>query len=203
MTLYGTGTQEVHSEWVVTAEFLTHIADGDPDAWQTVVAHYGALVRAAALRAGVGRNDLEDAVQRTWILLLRNARSIKDPNCLPGWLSTTARREAQLIRMQGSRDVPVSDFTTIPQVPADVPDFLARLIQAHRLECLNSAVASLPERQRAIIFALLKGSGSYDRLSTDLGIPRGSLGPTRARALARLRYLLIQQSAFDDSPTAA
>jgi DNA-directed RNA polymerase specialized sigma24 family protein len=53
---------------------------------------------------------------------------------------------------------------------------------------LYHAISALPERQKALLIELLRQeSQSYLDLSQRLGLPVGSIGPTRRRAVTRLR----------------
>jgi DNA-directed RNA polymerase specialized sigma24 family protein len=54
-------------------------------------------------------------------------------------------------------------------------------------DALRAAVKRLPDRERAILDALNHVADSYAQISRSLDIPLGSIGPTRERALARLR----------------
>jgi DNA-directed RNA polymerase specialized sigma24 family protein len=56
---------------------------------------------------------------------------------------------------------------------------------------LDQAVDTLPLSQGLIVRALLREPASYDALSQELGIPRGSLGPLRGRAVRALRAQLM------------
>src|SRR3712207_8488289 len=51
------------------------------------------------------------------------------------------------------------------------------LMEQELREALDRAVEKLPDTQRRIVRALLREPESYDALSQELGIPRGSLGP--------------------------
>src|SRR4051812_43759735 len=165
---------------------LTGLAGGDEATWRATVRRYEGLLRATA--RSVLRNDVDEAVQRTWVLLLRNAVRIKDPQCLPGWLATTARREALAIARAQQRTVPSEDVAD--RVPPDDGEVGSALMSQELRTALHRAVETLPEMQRVVVRALLRESASYDTLSRELGIPRGSLGPVRGRAVRALRAQL-------------
>src|SRR4051812_36308748 len=160
---------------VVDHRLLQALAAGDDATWQTTVRRYEALLRSAARVVLRSDSDVDEAVQRTWVLLFRNAGRINDPQCLPGWLSTTARREALAILRSQQRAVPTEDVAD--QVQPHHPDMAAALMEDELREALDRAVETLPETQRRIVRALLREPESYDTLSQELGIPRGSLGP--------------------------
>ena len=172
----------------VDRRHLLLLAAGDDDAWQSTVRRYESLLRSAARVVLRSDSDVDEAVQRTWVLLLRNAARINDPRALPGWLSTTARREALAILRAQQRAVPSEDVAD--RVAPDDRDMAAALMDEELRRALDRAVETLPETQRRIVRALLREPESYDALSQELGIPRGSLGPLRGRAVKALRAQL-------------
>jgi RNA polymerase sigma factor (sigma-70 family) len=167
---------------------LDALAAGDDATWAATVRRYEGLLRSAARVVLRSDADIDEAVQRTWVLLLRNAARINDPRALPGWLSTTARREALAILRSQQRAVPTEDVAD--QVAPDERDMAADLIDEELRAALHRAVSTLPETQKRIVTALLREPESYDALSRELGIPRGSLGPLRGRAVRALRAQL-------------
>jgi RNA polymerase sigma factor (sigma-70 family) len=178
---------------IVAAEVLDRgplekLAAGDEATWHTTVRRYEGLLRSAARVVLRSDADVDEAVQRTWVLLLRNATKINDPRALPGWLSTTARREALAILRGQQRAVPTEDVAD--QVAPDDRDMASDLMDQELRAALDRAVGNLPETQQRIVRALLREPESYDALSRELGIPRGSLGPLRGRAVKALRAQL-------------
>jgi RNA polymerase sigma factor (sigma-70 family) len=167
---------------------LEALAAGDEATWHATVRRYDALLRSAARVVLRSDADVDEAVQRTWVLLLRNAARINDPQCLPGWLSTTARREALAILRAQQRTVPTEDVAD--HVAPDDPDMAAALMDQELRSALDRAVETLPESQRLVVRAMLREPASYESLSRELGIPRGSLGPLRGRAVRALRAQL-------------
>ena len=167
---------------------LDELAAGNEATWHATVRRYEGLLRSAARVVLRSDADVDEAVQRTWVLLLRNATKINDPRALPGWLSTTARREALAILRGQQRAVPTEDVAD--QVAPDDRDMATDLMDQELREALDRAVSNLPETQQRIVRALLREPESYDALSLELGIPRGSLGPLRGRAVKALRAQL-------------
>jgi RNA polymerase sigma factor (sigma-70 family) len=167
---------------------LTALAAGDEATWHATVRRYQGLLRSAARVVLRGDADIDEAVQRTWVLLFRNADRINDAQCLPGWLSTTARREALAILRGQQRAIPSEDVAD--RVAPDDTDVATALMDEELRRALDQAVETLPLSQRLIVRALLREPASYDALSEELGIPRGSLGPLRGRAVRALRAQL-------------
>jgi RNA polymerase sigma factor (sigma-70 family) len=167
---------------------LDALAAGDEATWSTTVGRFEGLLRSAARVVLRSDADIDEAVQRTWVLLFRNADRINDARCLPGWLSTTARREALAILRGQQKAIPSEDVAD--RVAPDDTDVATALMDGELRRALDQAVENLPTSQRRIVQALLREPESYDALSRELGIPRGSLGPLRGRAVRALRAQL-------------
>jgi len=167
---------------------LDALGAGDATTWSSTVRQFEGLLRSAARVVLRSDADVDEAVQRTWVLLFRHADRINDPKCLPGWLSTTARREALAILRAQQRAIPSEDVAE--HVAPDETDVATALMDDELRRALDQAVETLPRSQRLIVQALLREPESYDALSAELGIPRGSLGPLRGRAVRALRAQL-------------
>jgi RNA polymerase sigma factor (sigma-70 family) len=167
---------------------LDRLAAGDESTWRVTVGRYQGLLRASARAVLRGEADVDEAVQRTWVLLFHHASRINDAACLPGWLSTTARREALAIVRGQRRAVPSEDLAD--RVSPDDRDLATAMMGRELTRELHRAVDRLPDTQRRLVHALLREPTSYDALSRELGIPRGSLGPLRGRAVRTLRTQL-------------
>jgi RNA polymerase sigma factor (sigma-70 family) len=167
---------------------LTALSCGDAAAWEETVRRFEGLLRSSARAVLRNDADIDEAVQRTWVLLFRHADRIHDAACLPGWLSTTARREALAVLRSQQRAVPTEDVgERISPVEADLA---AELMRAELSRALDAAVETLPATQRRLVRAMLREEQTYDTLSRELEIPRGSLGPLRGRAVRALRAQL-------------
>jgi RNA polymerase sigma factor (sigma-70 family) len=167
---------------------LVALSCGDAGVWTETVRRYEGLLRGSARAILRNDADVDEAVQRTWVLLFRHADRIHDCKGLPGWLATTARREALAVVRSQQRAVPSEDVAD--HVAPDDADLGADLMSLELRRELHRAVGTLPDTQRRIVWALLREPASYDALSQELGIPRGSLGPLRGRAVRALRAQL-------------
>ena len=171
------------------SRLLADLAAGDDAAWQTTVRRYERLLRSSARAVLRSDADVDEAVQRTWVLLLKNAARINDAAALPGWLSTTARREAlAIVRAQQRAEVLGRDGA---HIAPDESDMAGGLMRLELRSALLRAVDTLPATQRLVVQAMLRGEQSYDSLSQELSMPRGSLGPLRGRAIKSLRAQLV------------
>jgi RNA polymerase sigma factor (sigma-70 family) len=170
------------------ADLLPRLSNGDPTAWEEIVRRYGRLVTATVRSFRLQNADALDAVQMTWLRLGENALRIQSPERLPGWLATTARRECLHILRQAKRasgPIDVADPSMDPE---------RRAIDADTARTLWNLVDELPPRQRTLLRALFTDQPRpYTEVSRTTGIPAGAIGPTRARALAKLRCSLEQR----------
>jgi RNA polymerase sigma factor (sigma-70 family) len=171
-------------------ELVAGIRARDESAWRAMTEQYEPLLRWLARWCGLSAEDAEDAVQLTWLRCLEHIDQLTDADRLNSWLVTICRRECIRLATKARRDVLLSE-----------PD-MARLIDSRREECdpyaevalhdqynrLYHAIMALPGRQRVILVELLRREDqSYLDLSHRLGLPVGSIGPTRQRAVTRLR----------------
>ena len=170
---------------------------GDDDAWRELIARYQGLIYSVPRRIGLSPEDSADVFQRVCILLYSRLSAIRDPSRLGGWLLTTATREALRAARRARRDVPLDPSSEEEDLPSIDPVDLRPLADEEygdlqRAQSLRSALAELPERCRIILEEFLReeGAGNYRDIARRLGIPIGSIGPTRARCLAQLRERL-------------
>ena len=155
-------------------------------AWTTLVERFGSLVRGIARRHGLGPHDVEDVAQTTWLRLYEHIDDVHKPESIGGWLATTARRESLNVLRRGIQERP-TDCELVGLEPVE-PINEGRLVAAERHSALRSGVERLPGTQRRLIAMMLsEPPPEYAEISRLLGIPTGSIGPTRQRSLARLR----------------
>jgi RNA polymerase sigma factor (sigma-70 family) len=165
---------------------------GDERAWAELVARYSGLIWSVTRAHRLGDADAADVAQATWMTLLEHLDAVREPAAVGGWIATTARRECLRVLRRGERVV----------ISADVPDRAdegaqpdARLLASERDAALWAALGRLSARDQALL-RMLAGdpAPSYEEIGAALGMPIGSIGPTRARALDRLRRELDRQA---------
>ena len=168
------------------ARLVARAVDGDQLAWNALVDEFAGVVWAATRAYRLNRADAADVVQTTWMRLVQNADRIKDPTRLGAWLATTARRECLDVLHRTSRVIPRSH--DLPDPPSHAPHHVERLISEQHAVALHVALRRLAPRDSALLRMLsAEPSPSYREIGAALNMPVGSIGPTRARALARLR----------------
>jgi len=163
---------------------------GDECAWNALVNRYAGLVWAVARAHRLNDADAADVSQATWIKLYRSLDSLKTPAAVGAWLATTARREALRCIQRGGRTEPWPEERELAD---NGPDVDARLLADERDALVLRALAALSERDQALLRLLAADPApSYEEIGEALDMPVGSIGPTRARALERLRRKLAQ-----------
>ncbi|NJP93496.1 sigma-70 family RNA polymerase sigma factor [Nonomuraea sp. FMUSA5-5] len=168
-----------------SAELLTAAADGDRSAWDELESRFGPRMWAVARACGLSPADAADAVQGTWLRLLQHLRSIRDPGAVGGWLVTTVRREAFLLLR---KDLPVvSSSEAVTEV-----DPAAVVLEADDRQLLWKTVSTLNEPCRSLLQLVALDLGNR-QVASRLGMPAGSVGPTKARCLEKLRTLISLQ----------
>jgi RNA polymerase sigma factor (sigma-70 family) len=136
------------------------------------------------------RQLAEDVVQTTWLALVRTAESITDPQAVLQWLIVSTRREAWRVVKRADRDQP-REFETddIVARAADMPEEL--VLRSDTDARLWQHVAQLSERCQALLRVIaFADRPDYAGVAEALGMPVGSIGPTRGRCLAKLREQL-------------
>jgi RNA polymerase sigma factor (sigma-70 family) len=175
--------------WI--AKCVRRAATGDRDAWKEIVEEFEGLLRAVTRRHRLSEADAADVAQTTWVRLAENLNRLKDPSKLGAWLATTARRESLRTLRASARELPDAE----PPEPTlcDMPSIDAGLLEAERDNELWSAFRGLPARDQALLRMLVADpQPSYVDIGDSLGMPIGSIGPTRGRALDRLRGTLTR-----------
>ncbi len=171
-------------------ELVAGIRAGDESAWRAMRERYEPLLRWLARLCGLPADDVGDAVQLTWLRCLEHIGQLSDADKLHGWLVTICRRECIRLATKARWEVPLSgpDMAQLAGAGREESDPCAEAALRDQCDRLYQAIMALPERQRAILVELLRREDqSYLDLSRRLGIPVGSIGPTRKRAVSRLR----------------
>ena len=167
------------------AHTLKAAASGDASAWSALRERYAARVRSVARRHRLASHDVEDVLQTTWLRLLEHADRIREPRALGGWLETTARRESLRIVEAAQREWSMDQESMPDAEGAPLPE---QVSVAERRAALASALTALPPRHQQLMSMLLaEPAPSYAEIASKLDMPIGSIGPIRARCLARLR----------------
>jgi RNA polymerase sigma factor (sigma-70 family) len=170
------------------SELVPAAKGGDQHAWDAIVERFLPLVGAIIRAHRLSEADGDDVSQTVWLRLVEHLGALREADALPGWIRTTTRNEC--LRLLGARGrVRVVDPQAEHGLDAVVPDVAGDdLLAAERRQLLREALAELPAGRRELLLLLLGDPpAAYEDISARLGIPIGSIGPTRARALEQLR----------------
>ncbi len=178
-----------------TGKLVRGAADGDEVAWRGLVARFSNLVWAVARAHRLGNADAADVYQTTWLRLAEHIGRIEQPDRVGAWLATAARREClQSLRMS-AKSSPTDDMDRLDITPA-VGNPTEEAVLAAETEREDAARAAamwraferLSGRCRELLRILMASPPpSYAEVAAALELPLGSIGPTRARCLQRLR----------------
>jgi RNA polymerase sigma factor (sigma-70 family) len=171
-------------------DLVMRARSSDQQAWDALVERYAPLIWSICRRYRLSGADADDVGQTVWLHLVDQLDRLRDPAALAGWLATTTRRECLHVRRAAQRlqaSGPVPGVEDIPDEHAPIAE--DELLTAERHAALREALTHLPPRCQQLMVLLLEDPPlPYAQISATLGIPVGSIGPSRARCLNKLRH---------------
>ncbi len=189
-------------------DLVTRARNGDQQAWNALVERYAPLIWSICRRYRLAGADADDVGQSVWLRLVDHLGDLRDPAALPGWLATTTQREC-LRALRAAQRPPAAasmiDAENIPDQHTQIAE--QEVLRAEQHAALHEALTHLPARCQQLIALLTQDPPvPYAQISATLGIPVGSIGPTRNRCLAKLRChpaiaALINAEAAPAGPT--
>lgn len=182
------------SVWTVAAGCFRRWSEGDPRGLDEMVRVLSPVLWQVVRAYGLDRDRAEDVVQSTWLALVRRRDSINDAQAVGSWLTTTARREAWRVSRLEGRSQPVGDDVLEARTP-ELRSAESEAIAHDEGDRLWAGVSQLSERcQRLLRVIAFSDRPDYSGLALELGMPVGSIGPTRGRCLDKLRTLLAEHN---------
>lgn len=182
------------------ADLMRSAAEGDEAAWKAIVARYSGLLWHVVRAHRLDDAEAADVVQTAWVRLVEHLERIREPESVGAWLATTARRESLRVLRRAGRERPTDDGAPleIEDWPEAGPEARALAVEVNRV--LWRCVDELPERCRTLVRLLMADPPlTYEEISAILDMPIGSIGPTRARCLERLRRSIERTGILADS----
>ena len=175
-------------------ELVAAAVSGNRAAWNRLVERFSPLVTSVIRRFRLTESDADDVRQNTWLRLVEHLEGIREPRALPGWITTTTRNEA-LRTLSARRRVETVD----PQIDNRLDtinneDVATNLLLAERRQAVRAGLAELRSEHRELLLLVSDPEISYRQISRRLGMPTGSIGPTRARCLQRLKDTTTMQA---------
>lgn len=172
--------------------------DGNETAWEMIVCKYQNLLFSIPRRAGLNKELGAEILQEVFITLFQKLDSLEKPEFLRAWLITTTRHKTIHFIKRETRGKPkyidhdekenqtafkISDTRPLPD------ETLIRLEIENQIE---TALTKIDERCRRLLTMLYLDDEQvpYNEIADILGVPIGSIGPTRARCLKKLLKFL-------------
>jgi DNA-directed RNA polymerase specialized sigma24 family protein len=156
-----------HGVGELDQDLIQRCQQGSVGAWHQVLNRYERLVYSIPLRYGLSRDDAADVAQYTFTVLVQNIDNLAEDSRLGAWLSTVARRNSWHLLERNRRE-----------------------IASKHLEGVSLAESAVLFRELLLALYFQPESLSYAEVAERLGMPLGSIGPTRARCLKRLKQVL-------------
>lgn len=173
------------------ARLVRRAGAGDTRAWERLIDKYGRLIWSITREFKLVESDAADVFQTTWMRLIEHIHRLEHPGRVGAWLAATARNECLRCLASHKRLVLAHEDVVLDGPAEHGVEIDEGLLAAERAEVVRAAMAHLPRRwQRLMELLMADPPASYAEISDELGLPVGSIGPTRGRCLARLRVLL-------------
>ena len=180
------------------ATLFVRFRDGNEPAMGELVGLLTPILWHTVRAQRLEREAAEDVVQSTWLALVRNSAAIADPQAVLAWLIVTAKRESWRVAKRDERVEP-KDFEDdeVVTAPRDLPE--ERVLRSDTDSRLWQHVAQLPDRCQALLRVIaFADRPDYAAVAKSLGMPVGSIGPTRGRCLAKLRLQLANDPSWEN-----
>jgi RNA polymerase sigma factor (sigma-70 family) len=167
-------------------ELITQfIRQGDPVAFRLLVERHARLVWAVCRRVLRQQQDIEDAYQATFLVLARQAKSIRSQHSLAGWLFTVAHRTAVERHQRQEQE--------LDHEPAAQRQTLAEIHERERFEALAAELNRLPERLRAPLILFYLEGESRQATAEQLDVTEAAIKSRLARGRSLLRSRLMRR----------
>lgn len=174
---------------------LTRIADGDQAALRTVYDLHAAAVMGVAMGVLKDRDLAQDIVQEVYVRLWdRPERFSPERGSLKSFLLMDARgRAIDMVRsLRASEERDIADHARAASTHAPGTEELAMNgVASNRVQ---TALAGLPEDQRAPIALAFFDGYSYREVATRLGLPEGTVKSRIRAGMQRLRLVLAAEA---------
>ena len=171
-------------------DLVTRARKGDKQAWDALVERYTPLIWSICRGHRLSGADADDVGQRVWLQLVSELDKVRDPAALSGWLATTTYRECGTISRATRRSQALGRVLDAERIPDQQAGAIEQeLLAAERHAALHEAFTRLPPCCQRLIAVLIEDPPvPYAQISARLGLPVGSIGPSRSRCLEKLRH---------------
>jgi len=180
----------VAADTTTDAALVARCLDGEGRAWTALIDRHGRIVWSVLLRAGLSEADAQDGFQNTWTIALEELHRLRDAERVGAWIARIARHQAMRIRRRYGIARKAHPHVAREDVDLHVPD--EDLQELERRDRVHAALERLGDPCAALLrlLYLTDPKPAYEGVAEELGMRIGSIGPTRARCLSKLRERL-------------
>ena len=174
-------------------DLVQRCLSGDSRAWDQLIQRYSRLVYSVPFRYGLANVDADEIFQNVWVKVLENLHALRDHEKLSSWIITTASRESwRVIAKRKTARAKVRELDGLDIVDESPELSLEDIEKLEEQEAIRRAMEQLREQCRQLLWHLYydQNNTTYEAVARTLGIPLGSIGPQRARCLAKLKRIL-------------
>ena len=185
----GQGDDETERDDGSLADLVLGAQRDDAAAWRELIERFTPLVVAITRGYRLSLEDAQDVGQMVWLKLFENIAKLREPRALPGWIRTTTKREAlrQLKAVGRTQAMDPSMLASLERAASE-PAVDTELLRVERERAVNDGLNEIEPQHRTLLILLCADErSSYQAIGKTLGMPTGSIGPTRARGLQKLR----------------
>jgi RNA polymerase sigma factor (sigma-70 family) len=169
------------------SELLAGASQGEWAAWDQIISRYGGLVIHTAMKTGLNHSDAADVAQLTWLQLWKHGHQVREPDRIAAWLVSTARREAIRVATASRKYVLYADPAGEHSMSHRTAARDVYPVEQGYHWTVEQALDRLPLRYRTLLRLLSCDLElSYSEVADRMGIPIGSIGPMRMRAIRML-----------------
>lgn len=172
----------------------------DQVAWKQLVDNFANLVYSITAKYSLSEDDKGDVFQATFQSLYTNLDRIESVQALPRWIAVTASNHC-LVVIRNRRDhvQMVNDERDLGEVlAAEGASAEEESVRASQAYAVRKALVELGGKCTELLQAIyLDENAGYEHAVKKLGLPMGSLGPTRARCLEKLKKILVGGGFFE------
>ncbi|MGH3888551.1 MAG: RNA polymerase sigma factor [Pseudonocardiaceae bacterium] len=182
------------------AELVVGARTGCATSWREIVDRYDDHLQRVARAQGLDAPAAADVVQQTWLAAVTNIEALRAAQALGSWLRSILHRECLKALSLRHRETPRVDETDLtgrtnsrtivmrsePRSPEE------EVLRREQGMLVHTAQHRLSRRDQELLALLVVDPPlPYTEISRRLGVPIGSIGPTRARCFAKLRRELV------------
>ncbi len=176
-------------------QLIESFRNGDENAFNLLVVRYQERVYWAARRILGSHEDADDAVQEVFIKVYRKLRSFRGDSEFFTWLY----RITVNVSLNASRKKKIVNYFHIDSLlqnqTADGDDPERILLRGEEHSLLDSAVISLPEKQKAVFMMRYHEEMKFDKIASILGRSVGGVKSNYFHALRKIGRFIAERHA--------